>query len=114
MTDPSCGDYKVPAVMVENSGTCPGPCIKSCLYVPINASRVTSKICEDISNIGDFAVSEQVMAFCDSLSQYLLYNNVTAELPEMYSSINEDEAYFEWIFDQFRFGFLFYNLSSAK
>ncbi len=64
-------------------------------------------MCEDINSIDDATIKSQATSFCELMSQYIQYTGVTFSLPEMYFTQEDDEAYFEWIFDQFRFGFVF-------
>ncbi len=90
--------------------TCTGACTKACLYVPSQYNNLSSKMCDDIRTIEDPKVREQSMGFCNTLCQSIYHFNKTSlpnDLPQMYFSDDDGDAFFEWIFDNFRFGFLF-------
>jgi len=86
--------------------TCGWCCMGSCKYVPYNNSKFVKKIHENIMTIENSNVRDQVICFCNDISQYLYYSKV-GYLPNFHFSFDEDDAYFEWIFENFRFGFLF-------
>lgn len=68
---------------------------------------VVSKIYESLPSIPDPDIRTQVGGFCSTLSQGLAGLQPGIDVSAMYSEILDDEAYFEWIFDNFRFGFSF-------
>lgn len=83
-------------------------CNGSCLYIPDTTYKaVVSKICESLPSISDPDIRTQVGGFCSTLSQGLAGLQPGIDVSAMYSEILDDEAYFEWIFDNFRFGFSF-------
>ena len=104
MTASRC-DYSIPDLHPFDM-TCTSACSRSCLYVPSTNSEVLMGICDDIKQIDDPVVRMQATAFCDALSGYIGRHDVPA-LPELYFSLDEGDAFFEWIFDNFRFEFLF-------
>lgn len=105
MTATRC-DYIIPDIYPDM--TCTNTCNRSCLYVPAMNSGVLMDLCNDIKQIDDPEVRMQAANFCDALSDYISRNDVMA-LPSLYFSLDEGDAFFEWIFDSFRFGFLFRN-----
>lgn len=52
-------------------------------------------------------IRQQVISFCSNLSAGLLQYDVDTDLPELYTSYEDGEFYIEWIFDYYRFGFIF-------
>ena len=98
------------------SGVVPDPydaqvkpgCNGSCLYIPDTTYKaVVSGICGSLPSIVDPDIRSQVSGFCSTLSHGLVGFQPGIDVSAMYSEILEDEAYFEWIFDNFRFGFSF-------
>ena len=89
-----------------NSVTIPSLCKRNCSYAVCHRPFFED-LCKKIQSISNDSLKDQAEMFCDELSDYLTYNNVTATLPLMYFEEDEDSVYFEWIFDRFRFGFLF-------
>ena len=87
-------------------GTRTGTCMKGCLYVPFNNKELSAKLCNDIQTIKDPIVRRQAMDFCDLICNYL-YRHESVKLPNLFFSMDDGDAFFEWIFDNFRFGFLF-------
>lgn len=83
-------------------------CNGSCLYIPDTTYKnVVSAICGSIPSIADTDIRNQVSGFCSTLSHGLMGLQPGIDVDPMYSEILDDEAYFEWIFDNFRFGFSF-------
>lgn len=103
MTASRC-EYSIPDRYPDM--TCTNTCNRICLYVPAMNSGVLMDLCNDIKQIDDPEVRMQATNFCDALSDYISRNDVMA-LPSLYFSLDEGDAFFEWIFDSFRFGFLF-------
>ncbi len=69
-------------------------------------SIIMMDLCNDIKQINDPRVRMQATNFCDALSDCISRNDVVA-LPSLSFSLDEGDAFFEWVFDSFRFGFLF-------
>ncbi len=63
-------------------------------------------LCNDIKQIDDPGVRMQATNFYDALSDCISRNDEMA-LPSLCLSLDEGDAFFEWVFDSFRFGFLF-------
>ena len=80
----------------------------SCDYVPDMMYRsVVSGILERMNDIQDTHIWAQVSSFCNILGSELLRIQQGIRLDPLYVDIDDDEAYFEWIFDDFRFRFSF-------
>lgn len=85
-------------------------CDGACINIPDTMYKsVVSGICEHIDDIHDSEIRMQVRRFCSILSAGLLRFQPGIRLDPMYVDIGDDEAYFEWIFDNFRFGFSFHH-----
>ena len=69
-------------------------------------SGVLKALCNNIKQIDDPAVRMRASDFCDALDECISRNGAMA-LPNLYFSSDEGDAFFEWIFGSFRFGFLF-------
>lgn len=83
-------------------------CGGACIYIPDTTYKaVVSGICGKIERIRDIEIRMQVCGFCSTLSTGLTRLQPGLDLSPMYTELLEDEAYFEWIFDNFRFGFSF-------
>ncbi len=83
-------------------------CTGSCDYIMDTTYRaVVSGICEQVPNIIDYRIEAQVKGFCSTLSEGLSKLQPGIRMDAMYAEILEDEAYFEWAFDNFRFGYSF-------
>jgi len=66
-------------------------------------------LCTFVSNIDEQSIQEQVQAFVAALSSSLKVFPIDNELPDLFTDIIPGNAYLEWAFDTFRFGFSFVN-----
>ncbi len=88
-------------------------CNGACLYIPDTGYKaVLSKICGSLDSISKPDIRSQVSGFCSTLSHGLIGLEPGIDIGVMYSEIQEDEAYFEWIFDNFRLGYSFLSAPS--
>lgn len=69
---------------------------------------------EHIGLIPDSEVKAQAEAFCDALSEGIVRLRPEICISPMFADIDDEEAYFEWIFDDFRFGFSFRHESAES
>lgn len=90
-------------------------CNGACIYIPDTTYKsVVSGICSRIEDIKDVEIRMQVSGFCSALSGGLMELQPGIDVSPMYVEIQDDEAYLEWIFDNFRFGFSFHhNISES-
>ncbi len=85
-------------------------CNGACIYIPDTTYKsVVSEICARIEDIQDVEIGMQVRGFCSALSAGLVKLQPGIDVSPMYVEIQDDEAYLEWIFDNFRFGFSFHH-----
>ena len=70
-------------------------------------SLVISGMIGTLPSIADTGIRDQVVGFCEALDRGLADSEHGIDANPMYSDILDDEAYYEWIFDDFRFGFSF-------
>lgn len=85
-------------------------CAGACIYIPDTTYKnVVNSLCSNIPRIEDYEIKTQVMGFCSALSVGLANIQPGIKMDQMYIEICEDEAYAEWIFDNFRFGYSFHH-----
>ena len=70
---------------------------------------VISGIRKHVVDIHDETIRTQVCDFCNALDSELTEFRSEVDSGSVYVDVREDEAYFEWIFDDFRFGFSFHH-----
>lgn len=70
---------------------------------------VVSGIRKHVVDIHDETIRTQVCDFCNALDSELTEFRSEVDSGSVYVDVREDEAYFEWIFDDFRFGFSFHH-----
>ena len=64
-------------------------------------------LCSFVSTINEQGIQEQVQAFVAALSRSLKIVHIDDELPEIFTDLIPGNAYLEWAFGTFRFGFSF-------
>ena len=62
-----------------------------------------------MADIRDPEIALQIHGFCGVLNDELMRFQLGMMIDTMYVEVREDEAYLEWIFDNFRFGFSFHH-----
>ena len=95
-------------IINENDNTCGcSVCNKSCIYTPSIYKEAIHSLRTKISKIESDSIISQASLFCDTLSDGLTRFDINHKLPEMIAINEPDEFYLEWIFDYYRFGFVF-------
>lgn len=83
-------------------------CGSACICIPdVSYRAVVSSICERVDSISDDEIRVQVVGFCNALSEGLSRLPPGINVGPMFADIDEEESYFEWMFDDLRFGFSF-------
>ena len=78
----------------------------SCISISDTTYKaVVSSICEHIPEIKDTEIRIQAIGFCSALSAGLARLQPGIDMDPMFVEIGDDESYFEWMFDNFRFGY---------
>lgn len=87
--------------------TTPSYCCKCCIYVGTVNKNIFKSLCEIINSVEEPSLRLQLSTFCNCLTDCLQKNNYYDKLPDFLPQIEQKEVFVEWIFNQFRLGFLF-------
>lgn len=102
------------ADIVAGQTDCGGFCRRSCRYTSTLDKAVIRQLRADLSQVEDIRLQAQTQAFCEQLNLELLHCGLVQELPLLACDLsNPGEAYLEWVFAAFRFGFSF-NVDEQK
>ncbi|MDO5853913.1 MAG: hypothetical protein Q4Q62_07755 [Thermoplasmata archaeon] len=99
-------DYS-PSVISDLS-TPVSTCSRSCNFISGPRPEFLMPLCSSISDIKEPTVRMQVSAFCEAMCMFMVSKGIgNLDALPMYPELEDDEAYYEWVFDYFRFGFCF-------
>lgn len=79
-----------------------------------NIDQIIGNLRSDLLQVDNDPIRHQVEGFCHTLSSESHHVMAEMPLPEFCSIREDDEFYLEWIFDDFRFGFDFFEDESQS